>query len=114
MTVFMYRVEHKRTKEGPYNSPHCPLIFNKYNFNGRKWPMPSNRFYNHRLCSRMVFGFKNHQQLKKWFDEDARTYMHNMGMVVGMYKVTEYVYLNKQMAAIVPDRRSKIINLTEI
>jgi hypothetical protein len=95
---YVYRIEHKETREGPYNRlsfrhsdyEEHPAPFEETNEFKKNWDRirPEREYY--------YFGFISIKQLNAWFLENDRTLLHKHGFVIGIYKTSEYFNSDKQ------------------
>ena len=101
--ILCYRVENSEGV-GPYSI--ADLFNAKHSYlNGRPGPHNDSNTFNHKFRSlsvehgynNIVFGFVSLRKLQIWFDKEDRTLLHDEGLHIGVYEVTEYAKSRRQM-----------------
>ena len=79
---YVYRVQHKTTKLGPYVSGHMANVKMHY----RRHPLPK------RPKATWIFGFSSLTKLRKWFSVPERLFLKSQGFHIVRYDVrTDYI-----------------------
>lgn len=97
--MFIYRLEHNITQEGPYTHSHTSILkwTTKNHTYSENTPLPtedklnnSNGYLHTKIQSEhQKFGFKNIKQLLKWFDKEEIENLLKYGFNIVKIKVNE-------------------------
>lgn len=107
--MLFYRVEHRDTCEGPYQSRHsfhekdathgpaaCCILSTHSPDNGRPGPWDDGLQAMHEDD---LFGFRNLAQARRWFTVAVRTHLAALGFVLRRFKVSRRVDGQRQSVA---------------